>query len=253
MVALLSAATLVSGVRAEGGILPLKDDAFMQPTHAPYTEAEGLPSRDVTAIFITPMGAVQAGTADGSADFDGTRWMASTDPLPPREQPWYPSLAAQVGTREAVRGVATRGGEVAVAAATGLYLGDGETWALALPREGTTRWAPLDVRGVDYDTEGRLWFACPQGVGCRIGPDEWKLFTGAEGLPFNDFTCMAAGPGGVWFGTTNGAIRYANDSFEFRQGRRWLLDNHVRDIAVDAAGNAWIATSAGSPALGTRR
>ena len=31
----------------------------------------------------------------------------------------------------------------------------------------------------------------------------------------------------------------------FRQGRRWLLDNRVNDIAVDAEGNAWIATAKG--------
>lgn len=250
MAALLSAAILVSGVRAEGGALPLEDGAFKQATHTPYTESEGLPSRNVAAIFITPKGAVQALTDHGSADFDGTRWVASTAPLPAREQPWYPSLAAHVGTREAVRHVATQGSEIAVAAETGLYLGDGETWTLALPREGATRWAPLDVRGVVYDTDGRLWFACPQGVGYRIGPDEWKLYTGAEGLPFDDFTCMAAGPGSVWFGTTNGAIRYDGEGFEFRQGRRWLLDNHVRDIAVDAAGNAWIATSGGVSCIG---
>ena len=31
----------------------------------------------------------------------------------------------------------------------------------------------------------------------------------------------------------------------FPPGRRWLVDNHVNDIAIDAAGNAWLATNGG--------
>lgn len=249
---LLAAMALLSGIQARGGALPLESGVFDQAFHAPYTEADGLPSREVAAVVITDDGVVQARTDHGSADFDGARWLPSTDPVPVIEEPWYPSLAAHIGAREALRQVAVQGDEIAVAAANGLYLGDGDHWALALPRDGVNRWAPLDVRAVVYDMDGRLWFACPQGVGYRIRDEEWKLFTGADGLPFNDFTCMAAGPGGVWFGTTNGAIRYHGDGFEFRQGRRWLLDNHVRDIAVDAAGNAWIATSAGISCIGHR-
>lgn len=232
------------------GAVSVEAGTFGQMVHTGYTGAEGLPPGGVLAVGIGAEGVVQARTAGGSVDFDGVRWVGSVVPLPEGERPWYPSLGALVGTREAVRGVAVRGGEVAVAAENGLYVGDGETWALVLPRAGATRWAPIDVRAVVYDAAGRLWFACPQGVGCRVGPDAWKLFTGAEGLPFNDFTCMAAGPGGVWFGTTNGVIFYHGDGFAFRQGRRWLLDNHVRDIAVDARGDAWIATAAGVSRIG---
>jgi len=242
---LLAGSALLPTAHADSGTLPIETGAYDQQRHIPYTEADGLPSHEVTAIAITPEGVLQARTARGSADFDGTRWASASAPLPAREWPWYPALAAHVGTRAAVRWVATLGNEIAVAAESGLYLGDGETWAMALPRAGAVRWAPLDVRAVTYDTEGRLWFACPQGVGYRVSEEEWTLFTAADGLPYNDFTCMAAGTSGVWFGTTNGAIRYTGSGFEFRQGRRWLLDSHVRDIAVDAAGNAWFATPSG--------
>ena len=103
----------------------------------------------------------------------------------------------------------------------------------------------LDVRAVTYDASGRLWFAAPQGVGCREADGNWQLYTGAEGLPFNDFTCIAAGRAGVWFGTTNGAIHFYNGQWSFRQGGRWLVDNHVRDIVIDDDGNAWLATAGG--------
>ncbi|MCB9769119.1 MAG: hypothetical protein H6752_13060 [Candidatus Omnitrophica bacterium] len=128
---------------------------------------------------------------------------------------------------------------------SGLYLGDGEHWKLAMPVDGDIRWAPIDVRAVTYDGEGKLWFAAPQGVGYRIAENDWRLFTGADGLPYNDFTCMAAGPRGVWFGTTNGAIYFHDGSFSFRQGGRWLVDNHVNDIVIDSTGDAWIATPKG--------
>src|SRR5690606_6264461 len=96
------------------------------------------------------------------------------------------------------------------------------------------------------------WFACPQGVGYRVDGDEWRLFTGAEGLPYNDFTCAASGPNGVWFGTTNGAIHFDGEDFAFRQGRRWLLDNHVNAIAIDDTGRAWIATPGGISSIETK-
>ena len=39
--------------------------------------------------------------------------------------------------------------------------------------------------------------------------------TGEDGLPFDDFTTVAAGePGVVWFGTTNGAIRYDGTTWQ---------------------------------------
>ncbi len=159
--------------------------------------------------------------------------------------PWYPSLEPLVGSRDKVRDVARSGNEIAVAAESGLYFGDGENWKLAMPIEGDTRWAPIDVRAVTYDEGGHLWFAAPQGVGYRIIENEWRLFTGADGLPYNDFTCMAKGPRGVWFGTTNGAIYFQNRSFSFRQGRRWLLDNHVKNIVMTQTGDPLFDTPNG--------
>lgn len=107
------------------------------------------------------------------------------------------------------------------------------------------RWAVSEVRGAVFDHQGRLWCAMPAGVACRDG-DQWRFFTGKEGLPYNDFTCMAAGgDGSVWLGTRKGAIRFDGEHWAYRQGRCWLPDDHVRDIAVDSAGNAWFATAKG--------
>ena len=117
-------------------------------------------------------------------------------------------------------------------------------WQSVYPHDEKYSWAPRDVRGVAVDKNGRVWFASPQGVGCF--DDSWKLFTGAEGLPFNDFTVVSAnGVKDVWFGTTIGAMRYDGNKWEYRQGKRWLPDDKVKDIAVTDNGDAWFATNAG--------
>ncbi len=228
---------------------PYRVHPFEQQTHVSYTKNDGLPSNNVMRIVCDSNGDIHVETDKGSAQFVDQKWSAAqptqNEVEALKDVTWYPSLAEHVGREENVRGIASRDGEIVVAAENGLFIGNGETWSLALPREGAARWAPVDVRAVAYDRDGHLWFACPQGVGYRVKENEWRLFTGKDGLPFNDFTCMAAGPKGVWFGTTNGAIRYSDGDFEFRQGRRWLLDNHVRDIAVTQDGSAWFATAAG--------
>jgi hypothetical protein len=144
--------------------------------------------------------------------------------------------------------------QIAVGQAGGLYLATqsgllsynrpAERWAPVYPRHGQHSWAPHDVRAVMFDRKGRLWFASPQGIGCR--DESWSLYTGQEGLPYNDFTVAAPGPDGeVWFGTRIGAIRFNGTNWTYRQGRRWLAHDEVRDIAVCAQGHSWFATANG--------
>jgi hypothetical protein len=231
--------------------LPVSPGIFEQQIHRPYTIEDGLPDNDVKQITLNTDGDPVARTAAGPAAFDGAVWKPApgiADAVPPPavlSPEMLHALRRETEGDPEIRTVARHGGEFAVAADRGLFIGDGRNWRMALPREGAARWAPVDVRAALYDAAGRLWFAAPQGAGYRTGGEDWRLFTGANGLPYNDFTCMAAGPDSVWFGTANGAIQYRNGEWRYRQGRRWLLDNHVRDIAVDSAGNAWLATPAG--------
>jgi hypothetical protein len=237
--------------------LPIKDSTFKQQIHHPYTTEQNLPDNRVNRIFIDRQNRVVAETAAGPAFFDGQTWQSLPESPQTTDTPQLDAIQLAALYRAAseepdIRDVAEHQGEFAVAAHNGLWLGDGNTWRLALPQQGKKRWAPVDVRAVAYDTGGRLWFASPQGVGCRTLDGKWSLYTGADGLPYNDFTCIATGPNSIWFGTTNGAIRYADGEWSFRQGRRWLLDNHINDITVDGQGNAWIATAKGVSCLAFR-
>ncbi len=127
----------------------------------------------------------------------------------------------------------------------GLYSSAVGPWERIFPESGQRSWAVTNARAVLFASNGDLWFASPQGVGRRSGLT-WTLFEGKDGLPYNDFTCMAEGPEGeIWFGTTKGAIRYDGTNFDYREGKRWLPDNDVRDIAVASNGDAWFATAKG--------
>lgn len=157
------------------------------------------------------------------------------------------ALQVLLGATKAVRQVAVAGdGRVAAAAASGLYLKKkGGVWRAVYPRSGNRSWAPYDVRAVSFDSRGRFWFASPQGAGVEDG-GAWTLFTGSDGLPYDDFTTAASGAdGAVWFGTRMGAERFDGTDWEYRQGLRWLPDDEVRGIAVNANGDAWFATSKG--------
>ena len=162
-------------------------------------------------------------------------------------------LARLLGGQQSVRQVAVAaGGRMAVAAHAGLFLkAPGGVWHAVYPRNDSRSWAPYDVRGVAFDSQDRLWFASPQGTGCQDAA--WKLYTGSDGLPYDDFTTLAAGENGaVWFGTKIGAIRFDGKDWEYRQGLRWLPGDEVRAIAVNANGDAWFATDKGAGVIERR-
>ncbi len=195
--------------------------------------ADGLPSNDVSAVWLDTQGTVHALAQGKTVIFDGKAWVPASQPVVP------PALQPRPATYP--------GKPAAYAAPEGLFV---ETEAgVRTPmtiNDGMGRlWAASDVRGVAYDCEGRLWFATLAGVGCRMNAG-WEFYTGQEGLPYNDFTCVVAAPNGVmWFGTRKGTIRFDGKEWAYRQGYRWLPDDDVRDIVVDAQGNVWFATAGG--------
>lgn len=229
---------------------PVPVGQFVQQTHTSYSSWDNDSAGRIERIAIAPGGEIYVGLENAAVYyFDGSQFKPTPDNS--STSPFPEDLVRLVASEHGMPGdyttrdVAQLGTEIAVATDAGLYIKNNAAWELAMPAEGNLRWAPVDVRGVTYDEQGQLWFASPQGVGCRVGENEWRLYTAADGLPFNDFTCIASGSSGVWFGTTNGAIQFHEGQWHFRQGGRWLVDNHVNDIVVDNDGDAWIATNKG--------
>lgn len=218
-----------------GQAQPLRVGTFTAEVRTEYTTAQGLPSDDVSRIWTGPDGSILAMTSAGAARFDGQRWVAvKAAPPPPL------TVAAPDGT-------------LAEARPAGLFVKPrGGAWHRELPSDGRRSWAVTDVRGVAFDARGRLWFCSPQGAGVLDG-GRWKLYEGADGLPYDDFTAIATGgDGSVWFGTKIGAIRFDGEHWAYRQGRRWLPHDEVRSIAVQADGTAWIATAGGIARIARR-
>ena len=137
-------------------------------------------------------------------------------------------------------------GVLHAATSQGLLAFDGKNWqAVKILDEGGRAWAVADVRGVAFDSQGRMWFASKAGVGCETAQG-WRFYEGKDGLPYSDFTGMCAAPdGSVWFTTHYGAIHFDGKEWQYRQGPRWLPKDNVLQVAVDAQGNAWFATSGG--------
>jgi hypothetical protein len=110
-------------------------------------------------------------------------------------------------------------------------------------------WTAQPVLGVAFDSSGSLWVATKAGVACQNG-HAWKFYEGRDGLPWNEFTCVAASPKGeVWFGTRLGAICFDGTEWAYRQGPRWLPNDHIQQIAADSDGTVWIGTAGGVVAI----
>jgi hypothetical protein len=137
-------------------------------------------------------------------------------------------------------------GTLVIASSDGLFQRHDQGWSRLEARDDRGRvWSSHDVLGVTFDSRDRLWLATHAGVGVRTA-DGWRFFEGKDGLPYNDFTGLAAGPdGAVWMATRRGLIRFDQTDWHYRQGPRWLPDDHIRQIVIDASGRVWLATAAG--------
>ncbi len=238
---------------AVGQETPVRVGVFPQEIARTYTTEDGLPSDNATAVWFD--GDTLMAVADGkTVKFENNRWVEAEAErvrrvLEPAEG-GYRLVPRQEGESDKieVRVSAPEGAEPEVLGTeAGLFLrNDDGLYSKQTVSDGQGRqWATADVRGVAVDNKEREWFATLAGVGCHDG-EEWSFYTGAEGLPYNDFTCMAAGgDGSVWFGTKKGAIRFKNGEWNYRQGRGWIPNDQVNAIAVDKEGGAWIATPAG--------
>lgn len=107
-----------------------------------------------------------------------------------------------------------------------------------------------DVRALAFDPQGQLWAACLGGAQVYRGERLSRLSTPKDGLPSADVRAVAIAPDSrVWLGTARGITRLDGRSWSVRHGRRWLLDDDVRDLAFDSRGAAWIATGHGVSCL----
>lgn len=229
---------LALAARAPGAVAPAPQ-AFQQEIAGHHAPAAAAPTGAVEAVIVSTGNVPRVRVNGGWLELRDGSWRSI--PAPHNE----PLTALPDGT-PVIQDARSPQGDRYAATATGLWVEKGGRWEKLVVADGLGRhWATADVRGVAFDARGQLWFATLAGVGCR-GANGWRFFDGRDGLPWNDFTCVAAGPdGAVWFGTRRGAIRWDGKEFHYRQGPRWLPDDDVRGIAVEPDGSAWFATARG--------
>ncbi|SHF23625.1 hypothetical protein SAMN05444274_104129 [Mariniphaga anaerophila] len=221
---------------------PIENQTIKQDVAIRHTKREGFTDEKVKAIFLEnnmPVAIIE----NSVYKWDGKNWLPA--PVQHRKRnTLFSGLPEKVG---AVLCSITYNGKNFAGTENGLYCSESgkNKWETVLPGDDKYRWAPSDVSVLTEDSEGRLWFGAEQGVGC-LQKNTWKLYAGDEGLPYNRFTCAAAGPDGiVWFGTEKGAIRFKNGQFHYRFSLRWLPDDFVNDVVVQKNGTAWFATNKG--------
>ena len=241
--------TLTTSAEAQ----PERVGSFPQQIADSWTEADGLPSNDVRVVKRTREG-LWAATAAGNAFLSEGEWLSQ----PPLAFNGLDGLTeSQLGTSDgdgpvfALRGAPGKGCPEVAGTESGLYLSpcgaaDNE-WQRLLPHEAGRGWSPRSVRGVSFDGDGGLWFVSSQGAGrLDLARDEWRLWDERDGLPYLDLTCIVAvSADEAWLGTTIGAIHYRDGEWEYRQGKRWLPGDEIRDIAVAENGDVWLATDGG--------
>jgi len=110
------------------------------------------------------------------------------------------------------------------------------------------------VKGMATDSSQALWVGGLGGVTIVQNGKVKKTLRPTQGVPSIFVTCVEPAPdGSMWVGTETGIARYhPNKTHSLRFSRRWLLDDHVNDIAFDSHGTAWIATSKGVSAIRKR-
>lgn len=114
-----------------------------------------------------------------------------------------------------------------------------------------------DVTAVIAGPDGRAYARTARGA-ARLEEKRWVAGAGTpmikrrtvelparDGLPVDGITAVEqAADGSYWIGTSKGAIRYDGKNWEYRQGLRWLPDDHVRSVAV-VGNRAYFATAKG--------
>ena len=199
-----------------------------------------------TRSISTWTGAVWCETERGWAVWQGGSWSPADPPRRNTLKGFVAPARYTTISRKAAQVALTPEKKVVAATTQGILM-ETETGFTPLTVEDGLgrRWGTSDVRGVAFDSFGQLWFVTLAGAACRTA-DGWRFYTGRDGLPYNDFTTVEAGPDGVvWFGTHLAAVRFDGQTWAYRQGRRWLPDDDIRDIAVDQQGTAWFATPRG--------
>lgn len=128
-----------------------------------------------------------------------------------------------------------------------LYRWTGQEWQIVGIKDNRGRFYDDLWFCAVSDTKGHLWVGTRPGLLIGDGDGWWLPREGKEGgPPYGMVRTIAFAPNGdLWVGTPEGACRLCEGRWSYFWGKRWLPNNSVNAIAIDAKNRAWIATSDG--------
>jgi ligand-binding sensor domain-containing protein len=197
-----------------------------------FSEEHGLPGNFVRCLAATPDGKVWAGTDEGLAFFDGTKF--TTVPLP-----------GNAGLVNAI--LADRTGQLWVATEdTGVVVLQGNT---VVQHYHYKKGLPTDRTHALYeDRSGTMWIGAENAL-IRISNGQISITDPLDGLPEKSIRSITGNAKGeIWLATYGaGIVRIdANNTLTRFDQRSGLPNNTVHEISSDAAGNLWAATASGA-------
>ena len=151
---------------------------------------------------------------------------------------------------EQIQDIAEGASEIWLATAKGLFRASADSF---VRHESYGVDGPLatNVTAVALDSKGALWTGSPAGIAVRNPDGTWRAIRGRDGLPVESITAIAIDAADrLWIGTTDGLIHYRpyekGRQWFYREGERYLPNNHVNDIAITPDGKTiYTATEAG--------
>lgn len=223
-------------------------DRFPQRRADRYTAAHGLPAGPVEAVELRA-GVPRVRTAAGVAVLRDGRWQAAADTEGPAP-PYRPTDPAGLPAGSRLLGGFRSGSEEWAVTDRGVFRRGGRWERLSFPRRYLTRQREVNIDArftcVARDEAGSLWLGSDVGLFATDGADYWNVIDRGDGLPYEEITCLAFGPGAeLWAGTTHGVCRFRDGAWLYYAGPRWLPGDRVTALAPDPAGGCWVGTDRG--------
>jgi PAS domain S-box-containing protein len=205
-----------------------------------WNSASGLQQNSVVAIVQSPDGFLWAGTQEGIARFDGTRFIPYSDMKPwANQDPWVQAMAA------------TPDGALWVGTSSGLNrFKDGKITTIAVdskpgrgPKVGQL--PESHILSLWPDREGALWIGTREGL-ARYHQNQFQIWTVREGLPSNVVLDLAGAPdGSLWIATNRGLGRMKDGRFSSFTMQQGLSNDQIRKLYIDRLGILWVGTNNG--------
>jgi ligand-binding sensor domain-containing protein len=197
-----------------------------------YTDADGLPSKNVLSLASDGNGTMWFGTQKGIAIYDGSTWEVMNTTT-------HPGLANDNVSSILI----TSSGDVWTGGDYGVSKHSGSTWTTYTTSDGL---GSNRITNLTEVSNGDIWISDFNGATHYDG-STFTAYKSADGLPFggvediveikNGDILMATGLGGL--------ALFDGTDFTLITDSEGLVSNNTTALAVDVSDNVWVGTSNG--------